>query len=39
MLCIDARHVEVRRRLVHQEKVGRIEENLHKRQSALLATA
>ena len=36
---IDAGNVEVGRRLVHQQQVGRIEEQLHQSQAGLLTTA
>ena len=36
---VDAGHVEVRRRLVHQQEVRRVEKKLHERESALLAAA
>ena len=36
---IDARQVQVRRRFVHEQKVRRVQEQLHQRQAALLAAA
>ena len=36
---VDAAHVEMRRRLVEQEKVGRVEQQLGQRESALFAPA
>src|SRR5207249_9302006 len=36
---VDARNVQMRGRLVHQNQVGRVEEEFHQRQAALLAAA
>ena len=36
---VDARHVEVRGRLVHEQQVGRVEQQLDQRQTAFLAAA
>ena len=36
---IDARHIEMRRGLVHQQQVRRIEQQLHEREAAFFAAA
>ena len=36
---VDARHVQVGGGLVHEQQVGRVEQQLHQRQPALLAAA
>src|SRR5262245_18021659 len=36
---VNARHVEMRRRLIHEQEVRRIEQQLHELEPALLAAA